>query len=561
MANFYTNVFVHNNELYERGYENNKPFFKKQSNFQPKIYTCSANCNTKIKCLTAPELSLREHIFKNIREMKNFCWDNENTIYGNLDVVAQFITHKYGQQEVEYDTKLVKKMFFDIETTAENGFPDTFLCNETITLITCGYEKNKTVTFSCYGQYTGNATNVDYRYYDNETDMLKEFIVWFENEKPDVFSGYYSDSFDIPYLFRRIEKLLSRKWLNRLSPVGAIQESKQYAFSETIIDENGNEIEKEKIIYKIKGIQTVDYLDIYKKFHSGEVDSYKLDNIAEMEIGWRKIENPTETFKEFYNGSAEFTKIPEKFKDLECVQLSYERYLAKQKYGIDSNEYVILDAKTKQSFWNLFVEYNVRDVELLIELENKLGYLNLLMIIAYMMFSNYEDILATITQWHNRLYNELYKIGLVWENKKERTRKQSFEGGYVKEVQLGLHKWVVSFDYTSLYPTLMRALGISPETFRGVIDVNINDLLEQKTDLSFLKEKNYSLGANGALYDNNIDGFLPKIITTIFNQRKKENNLKKQYSREIEELIKTLPQGIDIEEYNLEELQTMLDKM
>lgn len=548
MKKFYTNVFLHNNIIHERGYENGVPFFRKK-NFMPKIYTCNSNSNTDIKCITEPNLLLKEHRFDSVAEMKKFCYNSDLTFYGNLNVIAQYIDSEY-RNGFEHDGNIVRKMFFDIETTAEEGFPDVDICNQEVTLITCGYDKDKTVTFSAYKQYTGNKSNVKYYYYETEAEMLKNFIVWFENEKPDILSGYYSDVFDIRYLFNRIKKVLNKQWLNRLSPVGNIAERKQY--------ETGKE--EPTIYYKITGIQTLDYLDIYKKFHFGEVSSYKLDNIAELEIGWRKIENPTNTFKEFYNGTFEFKEIPEKFKDLECVQLSYERYLAKQKYGMDSNEYAILDAKTKQSFWNLFVEYNVRDVELLILLEKKLGYLNLLMVIAFMQFSNFEDTMGTISHWHNRIYSYLYGKGFVWQNKKEKIRKESFEGGYVKNVKNGLHGYVVSFDYTSLYPTLIRALGISPETFKGVIDVDFEDLLEQKLDLEFLKEKNYGLGANGTLYDNNIKGFLPELVEEIFNQRKTENTLKKQYSKEIEKLISTLPEGVDIDQYNLEELEEMLLK-
>lgn len=546
---FYTNVFIHNNVIYERGYENGVPYFRKVR-FMPKIYTSNINSNTNIRCITEQNIKLEEHVFDSVSELRKFCYSTEKTLYGNLNAVAQYIDNAY-QGVINLDSQKVKKMFFDIETTAEEGFPYPEVCNQEITLITCGYEKGKCVTFSAYKQYTGNQSNVDFRYFDSEAEMLKNFIVWFENEKPDIFSGYYSETFDVRYLFNRIKKVLNKQWLNRLSPVGNIAERKQY--------ETGKE--EPSIFYKITGIQTLDYLDIYKKFHFGEVSSYKLDNIAELEIGWRKIENPTNTFKEFYNGTFEFKEIPEKFKDLECVQLSYERYLAKEKCGEHSNEYAILDAKTKQSFWNLFVEYNVRDVELLIMLEEKLSYLNLLMVISFMQKCNFEDAMGTIAHWHNRLYSYLYNKGYVWKNPKGKINKESFEGGYVKAPQTGLHGYVVSFDYTSLYPTLIRALGISPETFKGVIDIDAEDLLEQKLDLSELIEKNLALGANGALYDNSVDGFLPEIITEIFNQRKKEKSAKQDYARQIEELIKTLPDNIDIDEFNLEELENMLKEM
>jgi DNA polymerase elongation subunit (family B) len=172
--------------------------------------------------------------------------------------------------------------------------------------------------------------------------------------------------------------------------------------------------------YDLTGVSTLDYIELYKWYAPGgkSQESYRLDNIANVELGKKKID-----YSEYDNLN-------------QLYKLNFQKY----------------------------IEYNIVDVELVIELENKLNLIELGLTLAYDTKTNFEDIFAQTRMWDSMIYSYLYDKKIVVPPKVIKNKSEAFEGAYVKEPQVGLHNYVASFDLNSLYPNLMRQYNISPET-------------------------------------------------------------------------------------------------
>ena len=168
--------------------------------------------------------------------------------------------------------------------------------------------------------------------------------------------------------------------------------------------------------YTLDGIAALDYLDLYKKFTYSNQERYTLDHIAFVELGERKDGNPYETFREWYT-------------------------------------------KDYQSF----IEYNIQDVEIVDKLEDKMKLIELALTMAYDAKVNFTDVLGTVRYWDILIYNYLRERNIVIPQKSDNKKVEKFEGAYVKDPQVGMHNWVMSFDLNSLYPHLIMQYSISPE--------------------------------------------------------------------------------------------------
>ncbi len=241
--------------------------------------------------------------------------------------------------------------------------------------------------------------------------------------------------------------------------------------------------------WDILGVSILDYFDLYRKHTFVRQESYKLDYIGQVELGESKTENPYDTFKEFY-----------------------------------------------QNDYQLFVEYNIQDVEIVDKLEDKMKLIELCLTMAYDAKVNYTDVLGSVKYWDILIYNELRKKNIVIPQKIERKKTEKFEGAYVKEPQVGLHKWIMSFDLNSLYPHLIMQYNISPETLvadKKVKDISVERMLNKEVDTSVLKDA--TLTPNGALFKTTQKGFLPELMQKMYDERVKFKQLlleaKKDYER------------------------------
>ena len=290
---------------------------------------------------------------------------------------------------------------------------------------------------------------------------------WIKNY-PDVITGWNTKFFDIPYLFNRIRNLVDEKILKRFSPWNLVER-------ESIVVRG-----RPQTHYNIFGIVMLDYLDLYQKFIPQRQESYKLDYIGKVELGIQKDENPYDTFRDWYT------------KDFQS-----------------------------------FIDYNIKDVEIVDRLEDKLKLIELVLTMAYEAKVNYNDVFSQVRMWDMLIYNYLKKENIVIPPKEDNVKEDKYDGAYVKDPLIGMHNWVVSFDINSLYPHLIMQYNISPEKIIGVksAGISVDKLLLQATPLTYLKTEGACITPNGAMFKTDSPGFLPRLMESMYNDRVKFKDL------------------------------------
>jgi DNA polymerase elongation subunit (family B) len=485
MSSFYTNVqSIAGNILY-RGVLDGKRV-KQKIEYSPSLYI-STNKKTEYRSLDGEPLMRK--LFGNIYEAKDYLdkfKDVSNTrIFGNTRYEYAYIAEHHPDM-VEWDQDKILVAVVDIEVGSENGFPDPYDANEPITAIAITYIGQPPIVLGC-GDYEvqGNETYIKCR---DEWTLCKKFIELWSRKCPDVITGWNTKFFDIPYLINRFNKILGEDETKKLSPWNFIKNR--------TTNINGRQL----IAYEIVGVASLDYIELYRWYAPGgkSQESYRLDNIAQVELGDGKI-----SYDEFEN----------------------LHQLYKQNY-------------------QKFIEYNIKDVDLILRLEDKLKLIELALTLAYDTKSNYEDVFAQTRMWDSLTYSYLLKQNIIVPPKVIQEKDTAFEGAYVKDVQVGLHDFVASFDLNSLYPHLMMQYNISPETLvepenyteamRKVISsgVTVDKLLVKSIDTSELE--GVTLTPNGQFFRTDIQGFLPKMMEEMYEDRKKFKNLMIQAKKEYE---------------------------
>jgi DNA polymerase elongation subunit (family B) len=461
---YYSHVFPFGDKMFVRGFENGKPFQHKIDYF-PTLYVPSQKEGSPWRTLDGKIVDeFKPGTTKETREfVKRYDGVSGFEFYGNTNYVSQFISDYY-ESDIQFDMEHVRVFSIDIETATESGFPDIKSANEEILLITIKDSHSKQIVTFGSRPYDNSRKDVKYIHCNNEHHMLKEFVIFWQNNYPDVITGWNTDFFDIPYLVKRIEITLGELFVKKLSPWGYINERKTFI--------RGNE----EIHYDIHGISQLDYLELYKKFTYTKQESYRLDYIASEELGEGKLDLPGDTFKESYT-----------------------------------------------NHWQTFVDYNIRDTELVDRLEDKMKLIELCVTMAYMAKINYEDVFSPIKMWDAIIYNHLRKKRIAIPAKGQGYGKDSqFEGAYVKDPIVGLHNWVASFDLASLYPHLIMQYNISPETLTDIkLPTSVDELLDQKTDTDYVKRRDLALTANGWCYSKENKGFLPELMEKMYADRSK----------------------------------------
>ena len=472
---FYTNILAKGNNVFFRGFKDGKRVSQK-IDFKPSLYVKSNSKNTQYKSMWGEPLEKLN--FDTISEARNFIKqykDVENFhIFGNFNYGYQFI-NKVFPNTIDFDTSLLKIVTIDIETTTEFGFPDPRSAQEEIILITLqDINTHKLTTFGC-GPYDVKKPNSEYIKCEDEFDLLRKFINFWKNDYPDIVTGWNCQLFDITYLSSRIMRVLGDKALNECSPWGFIR---QY--------EVPTARNRTQLAFDWQGISVLDFMDLYKKFSYTMVENYKLDTVAYEELGEQKLKNPHATFKEFY---------------------------------------------TKD--WDLFVDYNIRDVELVSALDNKRKIINLILTMAYDAKCNYVDIFSSVRTWDCILYNRLLKDNIIAHNPPAVSEEadRSIMGAYVKEPDPKGYDWVVSFDATSLYPSIIMSWNMSPETlvdgkkFLSDDEKSIQRLINKEVNTDIIKEHDYTMAANGQCFSRDKKGIFPQLIEYYFGERQKAKKL------------------------------------
>ena len=459
--NFYKDVIEHRGNLLVRGIHDGKEF-KEKVNFKPTLFSITQQ-NSPHRNLQGQKLKpITFNSISKAREFKRNYQNSSSPLYGNERYHFQYIAKEYPG-EIQYDKNLIKIFTLDIEVTAEKGFPDVENPTEQILCLTIKNQSNKNIITWGTKPYLSNRADVTYVECRNEKHLLMEFFKFWTKNYPDIITGWNTKFFDLPYLCNRIKMIVGDRVINKLSPWGLIDEEQ--------ITVRG----KSQTAYDIKGIAMLDYLDIYKKFIPVRAESYKLDYIAKVELGGNgKHNNPYDTFREWYTND-----------------------------------------------FQSFVDYNIKDVEIVDELEDKLKLIELVLTMAYEAKINYQDVFSEVRLWDTLIYNHLLKDNIQIPPRIEQAKDEKYIGAYVKTPQVGQHKWIVSFDINSLYPHLIMQYNISPEKMVGYNPegISINNMIKRKTELDYLKDKGCTITPNGAMFKIDSQGFLPKLMEKMYNDR------------------------------------------
>jgi len=458
---FYTNVQMIGDQFLVRGYENGE-YIQFREKYKPTLFV-PAKKETFYKTLDGDYVEpIKPGFVSDCREFLKKYSEVENfKIYGNERFIYQYISDKYPQEQIDFDTSKIRLVTVDIETRSENGFPDVESADQEILLITIQDYNTKEITTWGQGPFKIKQDNVRYIQFNNERDLLNDFINWWMANTPDVVTGWNIQLFDIPFITKRIDRVLGEKLAKRLSPWGLVSQKEVFIKG------------RKQIFYDIGGITQLDYLDLYKKFTYTNQESYRLDHIANVELGQKKLDHSEfDTFQDFYTNG-----------------------------------------------WQKFVEYNIIDVELVDRLEDKMKLIELALTMAYDAKVNYNDVFYQVRMWDTIIYNYLKNKNIVIPPKEQTDKDEKYAGAYVKEPNPGVYDWVVSFDLNSLYPHLIMQYNISPET---LIDerhptASVERIL--KEEINFEMYKDYAVCANGAMYRKNKKGFLPELMEKMYGER------------------------------------------
>ena len=476
-SSFYTNVIEYKGKLLIRGVNNGQSYLSR-INYSPKLYLPTKE-QSKFKTLDGTNLKPKQ--FDTISKAKHFYSEYstipEYKIFGMNRYNYQFIGDEY-KDEIRWNKDYIKIFTLDIETTCEDGFPDPDTAKETIICITVKNHSNKQILTWGTGDFISKKTNVTYVKCQNEKHMLLEFLKFWCKNHPDIVTGWNVKFFDIPYVMNRMRFIFDNDTINKMSPWNYV---------------NADRIQlgkKNQQYWNILGVSVLDYFDLYKKFTYVRQESYRLNYIAKVELGESKLDNPYETFKDFY------TKDYQKF-----------------------------------------VEYNIQDVELVDKLEDKMKLIELCLTMAYEAKVNYTDVYSQVRCWDTIIYNHLLKKNIMIPPREDHDKDTQYEGAYVKDPQLGLHNWIVSFDLNSLYPHLIMQYNLSPETLVGVQPKNmgVENYLNEKFNLQWAKDKNVTVAPNGSMYRRDKQGFLPELMEKMYGDRvvfkKKTIEAKKEFQK------------------------------
>ncbi len=458
---FYTNVQMVGDNFLVRGVENGRHFATREK-FYPTLFVPSKR-KSKYKTLEGDYVeSVEPGSVRDCREfIKRYDGVENFKIYGNDRYIYQYISEMYPEDEIKFDVSKIKITTIDIEVKSENGFPDVESAAEDILLITLQDYNTKQIRTWGLGPFNNKQDNVIYKSFRTEYELLSDFINWWmiEDNTPEVITGWNSTLYDIPYLCRRLERILGEKLMRRMSPWGLVTEREIHIMG------------RKNITYDVGGVTQLDYLDLYKKFTYKAQESYRLDYIASVELGQKKLDHSEfDTFKDFYTKG-----------------------------------------------WQKFVEYNIIDVELVDRMEDKMKLIELAIVMAYDAKANYADVFSQVRMWDTIIYNYLKKKNIVIPPKERSDKDAKYAGAYVKEPKPGRYDWVVSFDLNSLYPHLIMQYNISPETIRETRhpSASVERILNKEIDLS----GEFATCANGAQYRRDVRGFLPELMEKIYKDR------------------------------------------
>lgn len=416
--------------------------------------------------------------FDTIDKYRHFISEyDEVDFYGTMKEDYQFLSERYPDA-VDYDLSKVRPFLIDIETDSSDGFTEVEEFKGAITAIALKDMRNKkyyvmstkpwTAKDSCLGDDAKmDLKNIKFYLCNSEEDLFKRFRKIIRTKKPDMLVGFYSRMFDFPYIIKRGTYVMGKQFMDGFSPYGRVSTKKKVDHITSQIIDYYNVIE---------GIPLLDFRDMYKKFVYTPRESYSLDYLASQELGENKLD--------------------------------YSKY------------------DTLYEMWTvnpqLYIDYNIYDVELLDLMDDKLGLIDLTCTIAYYAKTNFIDTLGTVGVWDSIFFNTLKKDNIMIPPK-HTGQKEDYAGAYVFEPKKEIHEWLIALDLKSLYPHIQQQYNISPESIiegDRIEDIDIScDLDERFLDETISGPTNYIMAANGCFFRKDKEGIVPGLLREIYSSR------------------------------------------
>ena len=487
MLGFYTSVNRFGNSILYRGYDANGKRVQEKIKFRPVLYVeAKTPDKAKWKALDGTPLdSIRFDTMKEFREYTTMYKDvPKYVMHGNDRHIHAFIQSEFPMQ-IQFHRSLVDVATIDIETAYDDGYSEASdASNEIISITVKSGHSNECHVWGMKSYDVDKALTRKYKLvyhqFRSEREMLGDFIRWWSdpNNTPDVLTGWNIRLFDVPYLINRLARVHGDAAAKALSPWNMVETREVMMRGKT------------QVLYDIVGLPQLDYIDLFQKFAYtyGNQESYKLGHIAHVVLDESKID----------------------YSDMGTLSKLYDEDFQR------------------------FIDYNIKDVELVDRLDEKLGLISLVMMMSYMGGVNYSDTFGTTAIWDAIIFRRLAQKGIVVPFAKE-SKGRDFVGGYVKPPQVGMHEWVMGFDANSLYPNIIVQYNMSPETYVGhtrVSGLNPDKIL--KTFSIDVPDDNLAVAANGSCYRKDKKGIIPEIVEELYSKRVKIKEAMLQYQRERE---------------------------
>lgn len=546
-SRFYTSVVKLKSKIHERYIEDGVRKTHVEE-FEPELYVLSANPETAVAKSLAGQ-ALDRIPFKNSYDMEAYVEQMKGTknykLFGSESTLVQYMAKVYNERHIKFDFNLIRGAFVDIEVESgyrdhagvihRGPFPKPTEADYEITALTLYASHLK--TFFVYGlewfkgEYIGtfdleklhpsvkktieSGVRVVYQGYKTEEQLLKDFVHNCYTQEYDYITGWNSDTFDIPYFANRIEKVIGRKELEKISPLGAVRKrSFQSKFGE-------------EVTYNLYGIENLDMMEIIKKHGFIQLDNAKLNTAAKHFLGDEKLEYEGSLTEFYYN--------------------DYQNYIA----------------------------YNIMDVNIVRRIDQKKHYIQFCYILAYLYHCNVSDVMATVTPWSHLMYSAAARENQFTEL---RFRSAAFDyvGGYVRDVTPGRYKWVVSVDAQALYPHMAQQFNMGIETIIPealtvrIIEAMANEILaipeDQRTDIDkmylkklqnrehiydvfwlhpyrfkTLKRLNICMAPNLSFYKLDFESLLRKQFKDLYSTRKVIKKEMLRMESELQKVIDSLP--------------------
>ena len=494
MQSFYTDVRRSDNDILYRGVEDGRRV-RRRITYTPTLFVPS-DAATPTEYQSHDGLKLCAKPFHTMGEARDFIdrykGVNGFKIYGNRRFEYTFIGESHPEEVVDWNLDHLTLAYLDIEVFSDEGFPDVKSAAHPINAITLKLSTTGKYHAFGLGDYVPSREDILYTKCQSEKDLLKRFLQFWREHYPDVLTGWNVKGFDVPYLYRRLCHILGEPLAKHLSPWGEVNEKtesgpfikKDQKKLPHHLQQQFRQSVKEQIVFDVVGIATLDYLRLFKKYApNASQESYSLNHIAQVELGEEKL------------SYAEYDSI---------AQLSKENH-------------------------QRFLEYNIKDVELVERLNQSGRLLEMALTLAYANKVNYEDVFSQVTMWDAITYNYLWKQKIVVPPKSGDKKDKAYSGAYVKDPHIGVHRWIASFVVASLYPHLIMQYNIGPDTLIDPTQyteemsqiltdgVSIKSMLRQRVNTSTLKH--VTITPNGQFFTTTKQSFMATLMERMYTNR------------------------------------------